>query len=212
MKFTPWVRFDDRKNLPNTQYPGIYAFAISENSLAGREFGLSEKIVLLGVTFKKAGIKGRLEQFNNSIRGKSGIGDKAARRMRREYKDGEELAKRLYVSICHIKCDVTALSREDIGTIYEGARAAYLALEEFHKRYNRHPKYNFPGASSKPDKPSVRFSRSNLERQWEVDEDKMGRSLPSGVLREQRKGLRTWVKTTTVQKGRIRFLGTPRDD
>lgn len=97
--FSRWVKFDHRRELKATQFPGIYAIAISTSDIAGARFSWMEEIVYFGFTNGVGGLRVRLEQFNNTLRDKAGPGHGGAQRFRGKYRNGNALAKKLYVAI-----------------------------------------------------------------------------------------------------------------
>jgi hypothetical protein len=142
MKFSKWEKFDDRESLRDIGYPGIYALAISRSNIAGTAFSYREDIAYFGMTNSRAGLRGRLKQFNNTMRRLSGPGHGGAKRFRHDYKDGNFLAEILYVAVCPFKCDVTSIAREDLETMGEVARAEFVAWANYVERFKRLPKYN----------------------------------------------------------------------
>ena len=142
MRFSSWSKFDLRDDIKNTKYPGIYAIAISANDISGTPFDYMKKIAYFGMTNAKRGLRGRLNDFNNTPRDKSGPGHGGAERFRYDFKDGEALAKKLYVAVCHFRCDVSSIARKDLETKGEVARAEYLAFAKYAELYGALPKYN----------------------------------------------------------------------
>lgn len=153
LQFSKWALWDERESelsqLLST--PGIYALSISPNkSLSGEEFSLIEEIAYFGMTNSKAGLKGRLGQFNNSLRDKKGGGHGGAERFRRDYEDGDALAKILYVAVMSFECKVTQNpSPEDFLVMGDVAKAEYVAFARYLKEFQTLPKYNDKKASPK---------------------------------------------------------------
>lgn len=142
MKFSKWTKFDLRQNIENIKFPGIYAITISRENIADTDFEYIKDIVYFGMTNSKAGLKGRLESFNNTLRDKNGSGHGGAERFRHDFEDGDALAKRLYVAVCPFICDVTSIARKDLETMGEVVRAEYLAFAQYAEIYGSLPKYN----------------------------------------------------------------------
>ena len=71
-KFSVWTRWKDRNAINGIKFPGIYCIAISETDLFEKRFEWISKISYIGMTNSKAGLKGRLKQFDNTIIGKRG--------------------------------------------------------------------------------------------------------------------------------------------
>lgn len=145
MKFSHWEKFDLRQKILN-RWPGIYSIAISENDISGTDFDYIKDIVYFGMTNSKTGLKGRLEQFNNTLRRKKGPGHGGAARFLydclQHSEDGDSLAKRLYVAVCTFECDVTSIARKDLEKMGAVACAEYLAFAQYAEIYGHLPKYN----------------------------------------------------------------------
>jgi hypothetical protein len=86
------------------EFPGIYALAISRNSLANQSFTWDSKIVYFGMTNSKAGLKGRLSQFHTTVSEISSHHGGADRFLNDH--DYAKLRKTLYVAVAPFKCDV----------------------------------------------------------------------------------------------------------
>ena len=142
MRFTNWVEFDRRTELRNTNYPGVYAIAISKKSIAGTRFNWIKEISYFGFTNAAGGIRGRLNQFNNTLRDKSGPGHGGAQRFRRKYRDSEALAKKLYVAVCPFKCDVSTNNPADLRVMGDVVRAEYLAFAKYAALFHQLPEFN----------------------------------------------------------------------
>jgi hypothetical protein len=119
----------------------VYALAISDKNIAGMQFKYSEEIVYFGMTNSKRGLCGRLNQFSDTIRRKR-ENHGGAQRFLYDYKDGEVLAKELYVAVCPFKCDVASNARKDLETMGMVAYAEYIALANYAECFHGVPKYN----------------------------------------------------------------------
>ena len=143
MKFSSWVKFDNRDSFGDlSRYPGVYALAISDENIEGVKFDYIEEIKYFGMTNSKLGLKGRLNAFNNTLKDKSGPGHGGAERFRFDYKDGENLASKLYVAVCPFKCNVESIARKDLLTMGDVVRGEYLAWANYAEIHNKLPKYN----------------------------------------------------------------------
>ncbi len=152
LKFSRWVLWGERDQLGKDELrkPGIYALAISPNkNLSGEAFFLIKEISYFGMTNSKAGLKGRLEQFDNSLRDKKGGGHGGAERFRCDYKDGNALAKILYVAVFAFECNTKEPTTEDYLTMGEIAMAEYVAFAKYMEKFQTLPKYNDKKASPK---------------------------------------------------------------
>lgn len=142
MEFSAWTKFDSREQLPNIDFPGIYALAFTDQNIEGTAFEYRREIIYFGMTNARTGLRGRLNAFNNSLRDKKGGGHGGAQRVRFDYEDGDELAVKLYVAVCVFQCDVTSIERFDLETMGDVARAEYRAFAEYAAQYGSLPKYN----------------------------------------------------------------------
>ncbi len=79
-RFSKWFSWSERRSFANLACPGIYAIAISDSNLAGSKFAWGPHIVYIGMSNAKAGLKGRLGQFHNTITHSSCAGWHLARR------------------------------------------------------------------------------------------------------------------------------------
>ena len=152
IRFSNWVKFDQRDELRNTSYPGVYAIAISTGNIAGTRFRWIQEISYFGFTNAVGGLRGRLNQFNNTLHDKSGPGHGGAQRFRRKYRDGNALAKKLYVAVCPFKCDVSTNKPADLRVMGDVVRAEYLAFAKYASLFRRLPEFNDKEKSPKRQK------------------------------------------------------------
>lgn len=146
LEFSQWSKWDNRESKlkDELQHRGIYALRISKSDLEGQPFDLVRDIVYFGMTNSVAGLKGRLSQFNNTLRDKSGSGHGGADRFRNDYEskeEAEELANTLYVAVWKFICghDDTPENLRKRGDV---AKAEYEAFAEYVARFTELPKYN----------------------------------------------------------------------
>lgn len=143
LRFSNWVKFDQRDGLKNTNYSGVYAIEISTRNIAGTRFKWIKEISYFGFTNAVGGLRGRLNQFNNTIRDKPGPGHGGAKRFRHKYRDGDVLAKKqLYVAVCPFKCNVSNSTPEDLRVMGDIVRAEYLAFARYATLFGRLPEFN----------------------------------------------------------------------
>lgn len=152
MRFSNWVKFERRDELRNTNYPGVYAIAISSEDIAGSRFSWAKEISYFGFTNAASGLRGRLDQFNNTLRDKAGPGHGGAQRFLGKNRNGNALAKRLYVAVCPFKCDVSTNSPADLRIMGDVVRAEYLAFAKYVALYGRLPEFNDKEKSPKQQK------------------------------------------------------------
>lgn len=142
MRFSNWVKFDHRDLLRNTNYPGVYAIAISRTNIAGRRFGWVKEICYIGFTNGVSGLRGRLNAFNNTLRNKSGPGHGGAERFLGKYRNGNSLARKLYVAVCPFECNVSSNLPRDLRIMGDVVRAEYLAFAKYAALFGRLPEFN----------------------------------------------------------------------
>lgn len=148
--FSRWVKFTDRNSLENINYPGVYCIAITDKNLSSKEFDLIEDIKYVGMTNSINGLKGRLYQFDNTIKGKRGHG--GADRFRFKHKDYLSLVKMLYVSVNPFKCNVTTNKPYDLRIMGEVAQFEYEYLARYVEKYGQLPEFNDKKLSLKDSK------------------------------------------------------------
>ncbi|MDM8162247.1 hypothetical protein QUH73_20710 [Labilibaculum sp. K2S] len=139
-KFSQWTKWEDRNSLNGIKYPGIYCIAISETDLSEQNFEWIPKISYVGMTNSKAGLKGRLKQFDNTIIGKKGHG--GADRFRFKYENYQELLDKLYVSVCSFECDVKSNAPKDLRIMGEVAKFEYDCFAEYVENFGCLPEFN----------------------------------------------------------------------
>lgn len=138
--FSIWSNWKRKNELENIRFPGVYIIAISEKDMHDFDFYWSNKIIYVGMTNSKKGLKGRLYQFDNTILGKQEHG--GAHRVRYKYQNYEALVKNLYVSVAPIICDVTSASPSDLRKMGEIAKFEYDCIAQFVELYNKLPEFN----------------------------------------------------------------------
>ena len=138
--FSHWVSWNDRGNLKNIRYPGVYVIAISRSHIAGLPFSWTRTIKYVGMTCSPSGIKGRLRQFDNTIIGKRGHG--GADRFIYKHSDQTALKKKLYVSVVPFECDAAAAKPADLRTLGEVVKFEYLCLAEYRELFGKLPEFN----------------------------------------------------------------------
>jgi hypothetical protein len=69
----PWAKRNDHEGITR---PGIYVIAHSSGALAGCRFSWRKDVIYVGMTNAKAGLKGRLNQFDRTMAGKLAHGER----------------------------------------------------------------------------------------------------------------------------------------
>ena len=60
--------------LDHLQFPGVYALVFSDCDISGTAFSWRTEVIYVGMTNAKGGLKSRLQQFDNTIKGGDGHG------------------------------------------------------------------------------------------------------------------------------------------
>jgi hypothetical protein len=68
------------------------------------------------------------------------------------HRDGNALAKKLYVAVCPFKCDVSTNKPADLRVMGDVVRAEYLALATYATLFRRLPEFNDKEKSPKQQK------------------------------------------------------------
>ncbi len=139
-RFTIWTKWEDRNKLEGLEYPGIYAIAFSDDNLINKKYFLCSEIIYFGMTNSKGGLRSRLQQFDNTIIGKTGHG--GAHRVRYKYPNYQELVEKLYVSVCSFPCEVTSNTPKDLRIMGEVTKYEYKCFADYVEKYHRLPEFN----------------------------------------------------------------------
>ncbi|MBI3611355.1 MAG: hypothetical protein HY204_11750 [Nitrospirae bacterium] len=137
-KFSKWRLWDRRDELRGVDHPGIYAIALSNRDITDEVFEWMKGIIYVGMTV--SGLKGRLDQFNNTIKGRGGHG--GAFRVVYKYRNYNKLKKKLYVSVAPFKFDPTSEKPADLRKKGDVVRFEYLCLAQYAERFRRQPEFN----------------------------------------------------------------------
>ena len=139
-KFTKWARWAGRSDLSCLEYPGVYALTISSIDISETPFSWIPEIVYVGMTNAKSGLKSRLRQFDNTIKGKNGHG--GGHRVRFKHPDYEKLTANMYVSVCPFFCDVTSEDPSDLRVMGEVTRYEYECFALYIEEFGSLPEFN----------------------------------------------------------------------
>jgi len=139
-KFGKWHKWTNRNSIKNVKFPGVYCVAISVKNLENKPFKYKDRIEYIGMTISKTGLKGRLAQFNRTLKG--GRGHSGAKTMRKVHAYRKVLPN-LYVAIrpfvFNVK-EITPSNLRKMGDVvkYEFSCFAKYALKNNHKlpRFN----------------------------------------------------------------------------
>ena len=147
-RFSTWLSWRQRKELPRSGCPGVYAIARSGRDLTDKEFKIREDIIYFGMTNAISGLQGRLQQFDNTISGKRRAHG-GADRVRHGYASYGRLVPQLYVSVARFACDPTSGLPADLRKMGSVARFEYLCFAEFVEHFGRLPRFNDKASAPK---------------------------------------------------------------
>lgn len=145
-RFSRWHLWTERGELPTC--PGVYAIARSSESLGGRVFKFRDEIVYFGMTNAVFGLRGRLQQFDNTISGKR-LAHGGADRVRHGFSSYARLVSKLYVSVACFHCDPASNLPADLRKVGSVARFEYLCFAEYVDCFGRLPRFNDKASSPK---------------------------------------------------------------
>lgn len=92
------------------------------------------------MTNAKGGLKSRLAQFDNTIKGRRGHG--GAQRFHFKHPDYATLAAKLYVAVRSFECDVASDEPSDLRIMGAVAQYEYECFALFAQRFGRLPEFN----------------------------------------------------------------------
>ena len=139
-EFSNWISWLNRHHLEGIGNPGVYCIAISEINISNSAFDWIQAIKYVGMTNSKSGLKGRLQQFDNAIKGKSGHG--GAQRFRFQHRDYQKLVNNLYVSVFPFQCDVSSNTPRDLRKMGKVAEFEYECFATYVEKWNALPEFN----------------------------------------------------------------------
>jgi hypothetical protein len=139
--FTRWVPWLNRAQLAELDMPGVYALAITDRDISGRVFSWRAEIVYVGMTNAQNGLRGRLMQFDATVAGRR-VSHGGADRVRYKHRNVDRLAKRLYVSVNRVQCNVESNLPRDLLSMGDVARLEYVCLAAYARKFGRLPEFN----------------------------------------------------------------------
>jgi len=149
--FTNWIKWDKRDSLSGILYPGVYCIAITNSDISEDPFSWLKQIKYIGMTNSKNGLKGRLKQFDYTIRGKKSVHG-GADRFRYRHEDYDQLIEKLFVAVRSFPCDVNSNKPPDLRIMGEVAKFEYDCFALYVEKYGKLPEFN-----DKPNSP--KYSR-----------------------------------------------------
>jgi hypothetical protein len=139
-RFSNWARWSNRNSLDRLQFPGVYAIVISDSDISNTAFSWRPEVIYVGMTNAKGGLKSRLQQFDNTIKGGDGHG--GAHRVRFKHPDYANLVSGLYVSVCPHECNVESNQPVDLRIMGDVAKHEYECFAVFAEAFDRLPEFN----------------------------------------------------------------------
>ena len=92
------------------------------------------------MTNSQNGLKGRLQQFDNTAKGKNGHG--GADRFMYKYPDFSSIVSNLFVSVKYFECTVKSNEPSDLLVMGDVAKYEYVCFAEYAKRFKLLPIFN----------------------------------------------------------------------
>ena len=140
-QFTQWSPWHERGQLAGMKYPGIYVIAIADSAFHPSEaFRWLSQVVYIGMTNSATGLRGRLQQFDNTIIGKTGHG--GADRVRFKHQNYQALTDKLFVSVASFECNVKSNQPADLLVMGDVAKFEYECFAEFVRIHGALPEFN----------------------------------------------------------------------
>ncbi len=139
-RFSDWAKWSNRNELQGIQLPGVYAIALSDKDISGNTFSWRREVIYVGMTNAKGGLKSRLQQFDNTIRGGDGHG--GAQRVRHKHPNYKKLIPWLYISVCPRECNVLSNDPTNLRVMGEVAKQEYDCLAQFVETFGQLPEFN----------------------------------------------------------------------
>jgi hypothetical protein len=148
MSNTNWFKWSERNKIVNKNQPAIYFIAYTDQDISNTKFSLIEEIVYIGMTISTRGLKGRLDQFENAMKGKNGVHG-GAERVRFKHQDKDYFFQNAYVSACIFKLSENKNTPNDWIIKGDCVGHEYKSFAAYLEQYNRLPEFNDHNKSKK---------------------------------------------------------------
>jgi hypothetical protein len=142
---TKWYKWVNRNGIKFRNQPAVYYIAYTNVDISGQDFTYLKDIIYIGVTTSQEGLKGRLDNFENSMKGINGVHG-GAERVRFKHKDFATFFANAYVSAKIFELSSNRNSPNDwrikgdcLGDEYKSI-ATYLEMYEELPEFNDHKK------------------------------------------------------------------------
>ena len=148
MTNTKWHMWSDRNKIANKNQPAVYFIAYSEENISDKDFSFIKEIIYIGMSISNNGLKGRLDQFEDAMKGKDGVHG-GAERVRLKYKNSEEFFKKAYFSAMIYKLSDKRDSSDDWRTKGDCVGHEYKSFADYMDIFNCLPEFNDQKRSKK---------------------------------------------------------------
>lgn len=141
MNFSSWYHWVEREKYPGIGFPGLYAAAITDIDFSGAAFSYQPETVYIGMSNALGGLRGRLRQFDNTvklIRCEHGGADRVLFR----HQDYGTLLPRLFVALWHVECDPASESPAALRSMGQVACSEFEAFACFKEKHGMLPEFN----------------------------------------------------------------------
>lgn len=140
-QFTQWVAWTDRNRLNGLNNPGVYIICYTTDNIKSTNFSWRKSIIYVGMTNSRKGLKGRLGQFDNTIKGISSQHG-GADRVRYKHRSYDQLIGNMFVSIAGFPCNVKSNDPNDLRVMGKVVEYEYICFAEYVERYGALPEFN----------------------------------------------------------------------
>ncbi len=139
-RFSTWAKWSEKNNIEGIEYPGVYALAYTRSDISNKKFTYCPEIIYFGMTNAKGGLKSRLKQFENTIKGGSGHG--GGHRVRFKHSNYGRFIRSLYVAAMPHECDVASNDPVDLRIMGDVAKQEYECFALFVEKFGELPEFN----------------------------------------------------------------------
>lgn len=148
MENTKWYKWKDRNKIEKKDQPSIYFIALSYNDISENEFSLIKEIIYIGMTISAKGLKGRLDQFESTMKGANRVHG-GAERVRFKYPNSDAFFEKTYVSARIFPISSSRKTSDDWRIKGDCVRHEYVSFADYFDLYNNLPEFNDPEKSKK---------------------------------------------------------------
>jgi hypothetical protein len=130
----------DRDASDQSRQPGVYVIAVTATPIRGRKFSWRRDIIYVGMTNSVTGLRGRLQQFDQTMSGNLRHG--GADRVRVRHRNYTRFTKQAYVALAPFSCTPGSTLPRDLKVMGDVARFEYLCLAAYVAKFDRLPEFN----------------------------------------------------------------------